>query len=176
MRTTDEGSEGDHGEGQAGTGEVHLRPTVEGDLPTFFAQQLDPVGQSMAAFIPRDPSDREAFVAHWGRILASEASITRTILFDGQVAGYILCFPHSGKLEVGYWVGREYWGRKVATRALRQCLELVTERPIHAGVARDNVASIRVLQKCGFVIAGEGRGFSKARGEEVDELILVLDA
>src|SRR5688500_4338295 len=160
-------SEWDRGAGGV-IGEVGLRRTIEDDLPTFFAQQLDPVGQSMAAFIPREPSDREAFMAHWGRILADQSSITRTILFDGHVAGYILCFSHSGKLEVGYWVGREYWGRSVATRALRQCLELVTERPVHAAVARDNIASIRVLQKCGFVIAGEGRAFSRARGEEID--------
>ncbi len=41
-------------------------------------------------------------------------------------------------------------------------------------MAKDNVASIRVLEKCGFVITNEGREFAAGRGEEVAEYVLTL--
>ncbi len=159
----------------AESGEVRLRPVVAADLPALFAQQLDADSHRMAAFVPRDPADRGAFTEHWTRLLADDAKITMTVLLDGQVAGNIGCFEHDGQMEVGYWIGREYRGRNVATRALRELLAVITRRPIHAGVAADNVASIRVLEKCGFVIAGASRAFSRARGEDVDELLMVLE-
>ncbi len=163
------------GAARAGSDEVRLRPVVADDLPTLFDQQLDADSQRMAAFVPRDPADRGAFMEHWTRLLADDAKIKMTVLLDGQVAGNIGCFEHDGQMEVGYWIGREYRGRNVATRALREFLAVVSRRPIHAGVAADNIASIRVLEKCGFVVAGTGRAFSRARGEDVDELLMVLE-
>jgi RimJ/RimL family protein N-acetyltransferase len=80
----------------------------------------------------------------------------------------------SGQPEVTYWIGKEYWGNGVATRALSAFLESARVRPLHARAAKDNVASLRVLEKCGFVITGEDKGFSNARGEEVEEFILTL--
>jgi RimJ/RimL family protein N-acetyltransferase len=47
-------------------------------------------------------------------------------------------------------------------------------RPLYARAAKDNSASIRVLEKCGFTISGEDKGFSNARGEDVEEFILKL--
>ncbi len=117
-------------------------------MPILFEHQLDPEASRMAAFPPRD---RDAFMAHWHRILRDEASTIRTVVVDGQVAGNVLCFQWSGRWEVGYWIGREHWGRGVATRALTDFLQLVRIRPLYAGVATHNVASIRVLEKCGFV-------------------------
>ena len=87
------------------TNNVLLRDVIESDLHIFFEQQLDPVATQMAAFPARD---REAFMAHWTKILADETNILKTILFDGQVAGNIVSWLHSGEREVGYWLGREY--------------------------------------------------------------------
>jgi RimJ/RimL family protein N-acetyltransferase len=53
-------------------------------------------------------------------------------------------------------------------------LQVQPSRPLVGRAAKDNVASIRVLQKCGFVLTGEDRGFANARGEEIDEVILTL--
>lgn len=53
---------------------------------------------------------------------------------------------------------------------------LEATRPLYAGAASDNAASIRVLTKCGFLIVGEGRGFAHGRNEETDEVVLRLDA
>ena len=131
----------------------------EDDLPVFFDDQRDPEANRMAAFPPRD---RDAFMAHWKTILRDATVVARTVLLDGRVAGNVVAFDYEGRREVGYWIGRAFWGKGVATRALRTFLAEVTERPIYAGVAEGNVASIRVLAKCGFEVseaqAGEEDG------------------
>ena len=150
--------------------DVRLRDATFEDLPTFYEHQRDPVACEMAAFRSRD---LEAFMEHWtSRILVDEAAVAKTVLVDGRVAGNVLCFDHEGRREVGYWIGREFWGRGVATRALAALLAEVTERPLFAGVAAHNVASIRVLEKCGFV---EERRPGPGEGG-VEEVLLRLDA
>lgn len=150
---------------------VLLRDVTEADLPIFFNHQLDPQAARLAAFPTRT---RHVFMAHWADILADETITKQTILCDGQVAGNIVGFEVEGQHEVGYWLGREYWGRGVATRALAAFLGLVTARPLYAHVAKHNLASLRVLEKCGFTICGEDRVFSEPHGAEVEEFVLVL--
>ncbi len=154
---------------------VLLRPVTAADLPLLFEHQLDPEANRMAAFTAEDPADRSAFMAHWAKILANANTITRTIVYEGQVAGYIAGFEQFGKPSVGYWLGRAYWGKGIATAALASFLTQVTARPLYARVAKDNSASRRVLEKCGFTICGEDKGFSHARGQQVEEFILVLN-
>ncbi|MFH1865493.1 MAG: GNAT family N-acetyltransferase [Candidatus Eisenbacteria bacterium] len=157
------------------TSEILLRSVVEDDLPVFFGNQLDPEANHMAAFTSKDPTDREAFDAHWDRILDDETVIIRTIALDGRVAGSVLSYEESGEPEVSYWIGRAYWGQGVATRALADFLEHANAtRPIYARVAKDNVASTRVLEKCGFTTIDDVMGFANARGEEIAELVLEL--
>jgi RimJ/RimL family protein N-acetyltransferase len=155
---------------------VVLRDVADDDLPIFFEQQLDPQANFMAAFTGRNPADRDAFMDHWVRIRADNTNVIRTILFGGQVAGHVASYVDKefGKREVTYWIGKEYWGRGIASDALSQYLVLVRERPIYGRAARDNVGSIRVMEKCGFVLKGYDRGFANARGEEIDEVILEL--
>jgi len=156
--------------------DVLLRNTTEDDLPTFFEQQLDSDANYMAAFTAKDPTDKDAFTAHWAKILSDDTITNKTILFNEQVAGHVGCFERFGEPEVSYWIGKEYWGRGLATKALSDFLGYVKLRPLYARVAKDNIASIRVLEKCGFTMSGEGKGFSNARGEEVEEFILKLRA
>jgi RimJ/RimL family protein N-acetyltransferase len=126
-----------------------LREVVDADVPIFFVHQNDSEASAMAAFPSRD---YDAHMAHWtNNVLANETGFVRTIVVDGQVAGNVVSWAADGRRLVGYWVGREFWGRGVATRALAEFLELLTERPLHALVAPHNIASIRVLEKCGFV-------------------------
>jgi RimJ/RimL family protein N-acetyltransferase len=155
-------------------GGIQLRAVTEADLPTFFEHQRDPDANHMAAFTARDPTDQDAFMAHWAKILADDSIIKRTIVYQGRVAGNIVCFGWQGKREVGYWIGREHWGKGIATRALGEFLVAVKERPLYAATAKDNAASLRVLEKCGFVIIGYDRGFSNARGQEIEEVMLEL--
>lgn len=128
-------------------GDVVLRDVIESDLPTFYEHQADPTACAMAAFTPRD---RDAFMAHWAKILKNDASPKKTVLFRGEVAGNIVAWDQDGRRLVGYWIGTTLWRRGIATRALAQFLDQVTERPLYAFVALHNPASIRVLEKCGF--------------------------
>ena len=125
----------------------------------------------MAAFPSRE---RAAFDAHWAdKVLCDDTVVKKTIVFDGEVAGYVVCFEQSGRPLVGYWIGRRYWGRGVATRALSEFLRGVGTRPLYAYVAKHNAGSIRVLEKSGFRICGEGRASREVA--EVEELTFRLD-
>jgi RimJ/RimL family protein N-acetyltransferase len=87
--------------------------------------------------------------------MADESNIHKTILYGDQVAGNIVSWEHDEEREVGYWLGREFWGKGIATQALSLFLEQVTTRPLVAYVVKHNLASIRVLEKCGFTFKGE---------------------
>ena len=99
------------------TREVRLREVEDPDIEVFFEHQADPEGMAMAAFPARD---KDQFAAHWAKIRADDTTIQRTIVADGAVAGYIGCWEQDGQHLLGYWIGREVWGRGVASAALRQ--------------------------------------------------------
>lgn len=150
---------------------VQLRDVIAADLPIFFAHQQDLEATRMAAFPARE---HEAFMAHWARVLADPTVITQTILADGQVAGNVVSFVVDGEREVGYWLGRAYWGMGVATRALAAFLTQVTERPLYAHVVKHNHGSRRVLEKCGFTVCAEAT--VEDGGSLIEERILILRA
>ncbi len=156
----------------ASSADVILRDVIEADLLTFYEQQLDPQATEMAAFPSRA---RDVFLKHWARIMADDSNTLKTILSDGQVAGYICSWDQDDRREVGYWLGREFWGKGIATRALLAMLTCVSVRPLYAHVAKHNVASRRVLEKCGFHTVGADRTLSSLPGEPVEEDILRLD-
>jgi RimJ/RimL family protein N-acetyltransferase len=143
-----------------------LREVVEADLPVFYEHQLDPGASAMAAFPSRD---RDAFMAHWARTLANDSALTWTIVCDGEVAGNIGCWQADGRMLVGYWIGREFWGRGLATEALAELGDIVDARPLQAEVVSSNVASIRVLEKCGFT-----RVEGHVGDDGIEELVLEL--
>jgi RimJ/RimL family protein N-acetyltransferase len=156
---------------------VTLRAVEEPDLPVFHANERDPQSARMAAFTSPNRGELSAFLDFWHwKILGNPANVTRSILVDDRLAGYVVRFEMMGKPSVAYWIGREYWGRGIATRALRGFLEAVRERPLQARVAADNHASLRVLEKCGFSVIGRDRAFANARNEDVEELVLELPA
>ncbi|MCZ6765429.1 MAG: GNAT family N-acetyltransferase [bacterium] len=153
------------------TGDVLLRDVLEEDFPVFFEHQLDPDACAMAAFAARE---RDAFMLHWTEILSDDTIAKKTILFDGRVAGYIVSFGQPDKQQLGYWIGKTFWGKGVATRALLAFLGFVKTRPLHAHVAKHNLASLRVLEKCGFTIHGEDTAPSEAGDPDVEEFVLRL--
>lgn len=153
---------------------VILRDVIKDDLPIFYEQQMDPTANFMAAFTAKDPSDKAAFQAHWEKVLSNETIIKKTVMYSGNVAGHVLSFEQFGEREVSYWIGREFWGRGIATESLSLFLEAISTRPLYARAAKDNMASIRVLEKCGFEVQGEDKGYSNSRAEEVEEYILKL--
>jgi RimJ/RimL family protein N-acetyltransferase len=130
--------------------DVLIRPVELADIEAFYDHQADPVASEMAAFPTRE---RDQFVEHWTtRVLVNEGNYARAIVADGQVAGNVLSWidPENGQRMFGYWLGREFWGKGIATDAVRLALAEITDRPIHADVAVHNVGSRRVLEKNGF--------------------------
>src|SRR5436309_8233815 len=126
---------------------IRLRDVEANDLSLFFQHQRDPIAVAMVAFHSRD---RAAFDEHWAKLLADNSLLKKTVIVDGKVVGNIGSWTADDKREIGYWIDRAFWGRGVATEALSAFLRLEQTRPLYAGVAKHNVASIRVLQKCGF--------------------------
>lgn len=129
---------------------VSLREVSASDIEIFYEQQLDPEATVMAAFPPRG---RDEHAAHWHRVLSDGTVVNRTIVVDGEVAGNVVCWVQDGHHEVGYWLGKEHWGRGIATAAVALFLDVVSERPLYAWVAKHNRGSIRVLEKVGFRVA-----------------------
>lgn len=152
--------------------EIQLRPVIASDLPILFEHQQVPEANTMAAFPARD---RDAFMAHWNRILGDMTIVTMTVLVDGNVAGHVGCWSQDGHRLVGYWIGQEYWGKGVATQMLSMFLCRVTERPLWAHVAKHNVASVRVLEKCGFSFCAESTSAAGEPSDGIEELIYVLN-
>ena len=156
-------------------GTVSLRPVEAADLPVLFTHQIDPEATRLAAFPSRD---REAFMKHWTtRILGNPDASSRAILFDGGVAGHVGSWTDADSRErlLGYWIAREYWGRGIASAAVSQFLRSESARPLTARVAKHNIGSIRVLEKSGFIRAGED-AFTLHDGASVEEFIYVLTA
>src|SRR5712671_763438 len=146
---------------------VTLREVTKEDLPIFFEHQLDAEATRMAAFPSRD---RDAFMAHWARIMSNESGILNTILADDTVAGNVVYWEAAGKPNIGYWLGKTHWGKGIASAALAQFLTKIEARPVYAHVAKHNFASIRVLQKCGFRLARE----DMCDGDDGEELVMEL--
>ena len=133
-------------------GKVRLRDVEPDDLPIYFENQRDPVAVEMAAFPARD---QEAFTAHWMKILADELKHHEDRPAGrrrGRQPGEWR--DDEGHREAGYWLGRSFWGKGVATAALALFVAEVDERPLSAHVATQNVGSRRVLERCGFKVMG----------------------
>jgi RimJ/RimL family protein N-acetyltransferase len=152
--------------------EIQLRPVTESDLPILFEHQREPEANEMAAFPARD---HDAFMAHWTKILGDEALVAMTVVVDGCVVGNIGCWTQDGQRLIGYWIGKEHWGKGVATQMLSRFLRLVTDRPLYAHVVTHNVASIRVLEKSGFSLCAEATGALGESADGIKELVYIID-
>ena len=150
---------------------VSLRNVERDDLPRIYEFQIDPESNRIAVTITRIA---EAFNSHWETALQDPNITAKAIVIGDVLAGCISCFKMDGIDSVGYWLGREFWGRGIASRALELLLTEVSVRPLYARVATSNSASLRVLQKCGFVV--ENVQFSPAdnRYPECELALLIL--
>jgi len=155
--------------------DIELRPTEISDLDFLFQFQLDKEGGYLAAFMPKDPTDKSAYLKKYTKLLGDPTVNNQTIVIDNIIVGSIAKFVMEGDAEITYWIDRNFWGKGIATKALKKFLVIETARPIFARLAFDNFGSQRVLEKCGFVKIGSDNGFANARQAEIEEFIYKLD-
>jgi ribosomal-protein-alanine N-acetyltransferase len=153
---------------------ITLSETIKEDLNSFFQFQLDKEANYLAAFTPKDPNDKIAYIEKYTKHLADPTIHMRTIKVNNEIAGSIAKFVMDNEAEITYWIDRKYWGQGIATNALKDFLKIEQTRPIRGRTAFDNYGSQKVLEKCGFVKTGTDRGFANARQAEIEEYIYKL--
>src|SRR5438132_12544147 len=134
-----------------GSGPLVRREIEDRDLGVLFEHSRDRDAIRMAAFTSPEADDRTTFEQRWARLRSDSSTTNRVVEIDGRVVGHIASFDLEGRREVTYWIGREDWGRGIATRAPQGFLQLEATRPLYARAASDNAGSSRWLTNCGFV-------------------------
>lgn len=154
--------------------QVQLRPSKKSDLEILFQFQLDEEANYLAAFTPKDPANKKAYIEKYTKHLDEPTINQQTILVDGIIAGSVAKFMIDGDTEITYWIDKKFWGKGIATTALKNFLATEETRPVFGRVAFDNIGSQRVLEKCGFTRIGEDKGYANARQAEIEEFIYKL--
>lgn len=154
--------------------DIKLRPTKIADLDILFQFQLDKEGGYLAAFMPKDPTDKAAYIAKHTKLLSDPTVNNQTVTIDNIIVGSIAKFVMDGDTEITYWIDRKFWRQGIATKVLKKFLVIETTRPVFGRVAYDNFGSQKVLEKCGFIKVGNDKGFANARQKEIEEFIYKL--
>lgn len=132
--------------------EVRLRDVEQADLEEFFQQEQDPEAARRSKFAPRD---RETFMTHWTtKVLGDPTIFLQAVTVDGELAGNIVAWWEKDERFIGYWLGRQFWGRGIGTKALTLFLQREKARPLYADPFVGNTGSVRLLERCGFQQAG----------------------
>jgi RimJ/RimL family protein N-acetyltransferase len=150
---------------------VSLRPHVHEDADQLAVLLNDPDVTEMTSTIPYPyaRSDAEAFLS--SACYDDGNTIRRAIDWRGMLVGSIGLGPRPGGTEeIGYWIGKPYWGKGIASAALEAFLKELAAKgvggPIHAQTVASNEASQHVLLKNGFAYVGEGQCITPARQTE----------
>jgi len=116
----------------------------------------------------------------WIRLAGEESPQTNfAIVVDGKAIGGIGLVMngdiHRCSAEIGYWLGEAFWGRGIATEAVRALTQWAFDNfdlsRIYAGVLEWNPASMRVLEKAGYQLEGRLRKAVVKQNRVMDELI-----
>lgn len=159
--------------------DVRLRPHRAEDFEVLVSFVDDEEAFYLAGGGTRDKTvaDMQARIEGY----VTEGAFFQVILFEGAAAGYVAAFEREGKLEVSYWLGRAFWGKGIASRALALWVERLKvshqatcPRHLYARVAKDHPASICVLEKNGFKVVSEDSYFSDHRNADVAEWLYRL--
>lgn len=163
------------------TRRLTLRAPEAADAPTL-ARLLDDIDIArMTSSIPSPYglADAEGYLAHCD---AADPRTDVSFLIEHDDAGVVggLGFDPSpgGGIEVGYWIGKPWWGRGFASEALVGAMTWAArdwrKRMVVAGHFSDNPASGRVLCRAGFLYTGRVElRRSRSRGEPVPTRMMV---
>ena len=153
---------------------IVLRPTIISDLESLFTFQLDEEANYLAAFTSSDPTVKSDYISKYSKLINDPTVNNQTILVDKSIVGSIAKFILAGDAEITYWIDKNFWGKGIATTALKILLTLENARPLFGRVAFDNYGSQKVLLNCGFVKIGSDNGFANARQTVIEEYIYKL--
>jgi RimJ/RimL family protein N-acetyltransferase len=154
-----------------------LRPFVRTDAPEFARLAGDWAVASMTSDIPHPLSEVQSRA--WLR--PGRGEVRFAIELRGALIGGTGFYRrYSGAAEVGFWLGRPWWGRGYATEATSAAMSYGVRNLRIPGFTSshfiDNQASANVLRKLGFEPVGRGKIISTARGHDVEALTYWLDA
>jgi RimJ/RimL family protein N-acetyltransferase len=170
-----------------GTRRLILRPLQGGDAAAIYALFND---WDVMRFLSSPPwpyasSDAEDYVRAAVDATGADAELAFAITLNGKFVGTIgvrdrapshLQAGHGP--NIGYWLGKAYWGHGYMTEALRAMIAhvfaLSRADAIYCGAFADNLASLRVQEKAGFVHAGDTTLFSRPTGHELAHVNTVL--
>lgn len=155
-----------------------LRPPEAGDAPTIQAlcSNWNVVRMTSRMPHPYTLDDAQGWLAGRDDRWADGTEYSFALCLGGAFIGAIGIDIKQGHHEIGYWLGEPWWGRGLATEAVRRVVrfgfdELALD-VLKAGHYDDNPASGRVLSRCGFRYIGEAMLFSAARGGEARSLLM----
>jgi RimJ/RimL family protein N-acetyltransferase len=143
------------------TPRLRLRAPAHADVPRLatFCADHDVARMTTRMPSPYTTAHAEDFVARCGAQDRARDNTFAIELADEGLVGVVGLFTNpDGSVELGYWIGRPYWGRGFATEATRNALLWARgawrKRYVVAGHFADNDASGRVLVKAGFLYTG----------------------
>jgi [ribosomal protein S5]-alanine N-acetyltransferase len=153
-----------------------LRPLTQQDAPRVSALAGDWAVASMTARVPYPYSEREA--VQWIDGLGDNEFV-RGVELNGVLIGAVGYFSSSsGETEIGYWIGKPWWGRGFATEAanalVRYCFRDAGINLLECSHFVDNQASQRVIEKLGFKATGSCLAYCEARNAEIPTRRYVL--
>src|ERR1700752_5285338 len=90
---------------------ITLRAFADSDLEALFDWESDLGAVRMAAFTRANPSDRNAFDAHYERVRSNRSNTLLAIDDDGEFVGTIGSYTLEGNREVTYWIAPARWGQ-----------------------------------------------------------------
>ncbi len=141
---------------------LQLRPFVHTDAPLIVEYLNDPlVTQYLSSRLPSPYTLTDAF--EWIETGCHDQQISRAIEVDGKFCGsvgaYLNVDGKSDTVEIGYWLGKRYWGQGIAIQVVEQfTLTLFNRHNIKRiinPVSAANIASIRVMEKSGYQLEKE---------------------
>jgi len=152
------------------TDRLILRPLRIDDAEALVSLAGDIAVSRQTSRIP-NPYTLEA-AETWIASIADGAEVSYAIELDGALIGTIGHKPvDTGVVELGYWLGKEFWGRSYASEAARGLVEIIFYNPdirtIIGTHAKDNPGSRRVIEKLGFQLIGDCVCYSLARDADV---------
>ncbi|WP_108662596.1 GNAT family N-acetyltransferase [Acuticoccus kandeliae] len=125
------------------------------------------------------PYEHADAVFYLERVAPTECAVALRRREDGAFLGIMSLTPNGpGAWELGYWIGRPFWGAGYASEAARRLVpfgfEALDADRLTAGYFAGNARSAGVLEKLGFVAAGRSRCVPVATGDEIEKIDLAL--